>query len=238
MLGGHFFVAMCKTLEYVVSVSGTAEYCNDSDNYTSSTLNYQRFRVKTEVLWDYGEKRTGDRLGELMIKYYVYEFEMPEEYKQAFTEVSRKLHISTDELLCRWLWYLVDTPKEAEKIKAEWDALSDEEREKYNQCRLIRIYPVNEGESEELARARAICEENYGKQLPVPVVSQEEFQEHIDDEDFFLTYGNPVAVQTEAGNKLLCIAWPMAERLMRLTGRGDEADEIIQKAKENNEEKD
>ena len=34
MLGGHFFVAMCKTLEYVVSMPGTAEYCNDSDNYT------------------------------------------------------------------------------------------------------------------------------------------------------------------------------------------------------------
>ena len=168
----------------------------------------------------------------VMIKYYIYEFEMPEEYKQAFTEVSRKLHISTDELLCRWLQYLVDTPEEAAKIKAEWDALSEDERVKFNRCRLIRIYPVNEGESEELARARAVCEENYGKQLPVLVVSQEEFQEHMDDEDFFLTYGNPVAVQTEAGNKLLCMAWPMAERLMRLTGRGAEADEVIREARE------
>lgn len=167
-----------------------------------------------------------------MIKYYIYEVEMPEEYKKAFEKTSREKNITTDQLLCGWLRDLVDNPTEAEKIKAEWDALSEEERANYNKCRLVRIYPVHDGETEELARARAICEENYGRRYPLPEISQGELIEHIEDEDFFLTFGNPVVVRCDNGFKALYIAWPLAERMLRQTGRGEEADEIIREAKE------
>ena len=48
-------------------------------------------------------------------------------------------------------------------------------------------------------------------------------------------YGNPVVVKGNDGKKLVCMAWPMAERILRMTGRGDEADEVIRKAKEMSE---
>jgi hypothetical protein len=153
-----------------------------------------------------------------MIKYYIYEMEMPEEYKKAFEETSREKNITTDQLLCGWLRDLVDNPTEAEKIKVEWDALSEEERANYNKCRLVRIYPVHDGETEELARARAVCEENYGRPYPLPEISQGELIEHIEDDDFFLTYGNPVVVRCDNGFKALYIAWPLAERMLRQTG--------------------
>ena len=60
----------------------------------------------------------------------------------------------------------------------------------------------------------------------LPVVSQQEFCDHIDDEDFFLTYGNPVIVRADSGTKLLAIAFPLYERYMRICGRGDEIDVI------------
>ncbi len=166
------------------------------------------------------------------ILYYIYEMEMPEDCREKILEVAEKEHMTTAQLLCGWLKYLVDNPEDAKKVKADWDALSTEEREKYEQIKLVRIYPVHEGESEEAARAIAICEERYGKQILLPEISQAEFCEHLDDDDFFLAYGNPVILKTESGHKLLCMAWPMAERLIRQTGRGKEADEIIREAKE------
>ena len=54
----------------------------------------------------------------------------------------------------------------------------------------------------------------------------EEFCDHIDDEDFFLVYGNPVIIKAESGTKLLAIAFSLYERYMRILGRGDEIDVI------------
>ena len=45
-------------------------------------------------------------------------------------------------------------------------------------------------------------------------------------------YGNPAVVRGDDGKKHVCMAWPMAERILRMTGRSDEADEVIRKAKE------
>lgn len=59
-----------------------------------------------------------------------------------------------------------------------------------------------------------------------PEITQREFCDHVDDDDFFLVYGNPVVVGEDSGTKLLCIAFPMYERLMRIAGRGDEIDTI------------
>ena len=59
-----------------------------------------------------------------------------------------------------------------------------------------------------------------------PEITQREFCDHVDDDDFFLVYGNPVVIIADGGTKLLCTAFPMYERLMRMAGRGDEIDTI------------
>lgn len=63
--------------------------------------------------------------------------------------------------------------------------------------------------------------------IPFPEISQQEFCDHMKDEDFFLAYGNPVIVRADSGVKLLCIAFPMVERLMRAAGRDEELEEIM-----------
>lgn len=59
-----------------------------------------------------------------------------------------------------------------------------------------------------------------------PEITQREFCDHVEDDDFFLVYGNPVVIIADSGTKLLCIAFPMYERFMRIAGRGDEIDTI------------
>ena len=58
-----------------------------------------------------------------------------------------------------------------------------------------------------------------------PEITQQEFCDHIEDDDFFLIYGNPVVIREDSGSKLLCIAFPMWERLMKSIGRGEEIKE-------------
>lgn len=166
------------------------------------------------------------------ILYYIYEMEMPEECRKIIQEAAEKAHMTTDQLFCGWLKYLVENPEETKKVKADWDALIVEERAKYEQIKLVRIYPVHEGESDEAARAIAVYKERYGKQIPLPEISQTDFIEHLDDDNFFLAYGNPVVVKADDGRQALYMAWPMAERLMRETGRGAEADAIIREVRE------
>ena len=68
--------------------------------------------------------------------------------------------------------------------------------------------------------------------ISFPEISQQEFCDHIEDEDFFLTYGNPVIINAHSGTRLLCIAFPMVERLMRAAGRGEEVEEIKRAAEQ------
>lgn len=70
------------------------------------------------------------------------------------------------------------------------------------------------------------------KLLSLLEISQTEFCEHIEDDDFFLAYGNPVVIRCDSGKKVVAVAWPLAERIMRATGHGDEADEVIRKVAE------
>ena len=63
-------------------------------------------------------------------------------------------------------------------------------------------------------------------QTTLPEISQQEFCDHIEDEDFFLTYGNPVVIRSDSGTRLFATAFPMWERYMRIIGRGDEIDVI------------
>lgn len=46
-----------------------------------------------------------------------------------------------------------------------------------------------------------------------PAISAKEFAEHIEEENFFLRYGNPVCIFTEEGHEYLCIAIELYERL-------------------------
>ena len=59
-----------------------------------------------------------------------------------------------------------------------------------------------------------------------PEITQQEFCDHIEDDDFFLVYGNPVVIRADSGAKLLAIAFPLYERQMRLIGRGDKIEAI------------
>ena len=68
--------------------------------------------------------------------------------------------------------------------------------------------------------------------LQLHEISQKEFLDNIEEDDFFQLFGNPVIINCDNGQKLVCMAWPMAEKLMRMTGRGAEADEVIRKAAE------
>ena len=54
-------------------------------------------------------------------------------------------------------------------------------------------------------------------------IQQQEFYDHIEDDDFFLAYGNPVIINCDNGKSLAAIAWPLAERMLRSAGRGEEA---------------
>ena len=48
----------------------------------------------------------------------------------------------------------------------------------------------------------------------INMVSQQELCDHIEDDDFFLRYGNPVAIQTDDGKTLLLMAIEYYERMI------------------------
>ena len=73
-------------------------------------------------------------------------------------------------------------------------------------------------------------EKNNDSNVPgLQSISQADFVDHIEDNDFFLAYGNPLIINCEDGNRLVAIAWPLAEKMLRAAGRGEEADEIIER---------
>ena len=47
----------------------------------------------------------------------------------------------------------------------------------------------------------------------INMISQQEFCEHIEDDDFLRRYGNPVAIRSEGGSILICMAIEYYERL-------------------------
>ncbi len=47
----------------------------------------------------------------------------------------------------------------------------------------------------------------------VNTITQQEFLDHIEDDDFLLKYGNPVAVLVEDGSVLMCMAIEYYERM-------------------------
>ena len=47
----------------------------------------------------------------------------------------------------------------------------------------------------------------------INMITQEEFCTHIDEDDFMLRYGNPVAVMGNDGRVLICMAIAYYERM-------------------------
>ncbi len=48
----------------------------------------------------------------------------------------------------------------------------------------------------------------------INIISQQELCNHIEDDDFFLRYGNPVAIRTDDGKTLLLMAIEYYERMI------------------------
>ena len=48
----------------------------------------------------------------------------------------------------------------------------------------------------------------------INMITQQEFCDHIEEDDFLLRYGNPVAIKTDEGKILLCMAIEFYERMM------------------------
>ena len=41
----------------------------------------------------------------------------------------------------------------------------------------------------------------------LPIISEEELREHIEDDNFFRRYGNPVVVRSKGRKDIVCMAW-------------------------------
>lgn len=157
--------------------------------------------------------------------YYIVELEMSIELKEKIESIIAKENLSLEDYLARCLSYYTLHSDELERIQKEYNALSENEKETTNSIRVIRIYPVADGETENDARERAIRNENE-QHLLLPELSVEELHEHIEDDDFPVKFGNPVIINCYNGKKLVCITLPLFERMLRQTGQDDKADEI------------
>lgn len=163
--------------------------------------------------------------------YYIYEMQMPEEDLALLKTVAAKDRISLNDLFIRCLVYIAEHSDEIWHWKEWYDRLPEEEKRKLDVIKITRIYPVENGETEEEARRRQIQKEHdafpfLDGPATLPVITQQELCDHIEDEDFFLTYGNPVVVKEDSGTKLLAIAFPLYKRYMQICGREDEIEEI------------
>ena len=164
-------------------------------------------------------------------KYYIFEIEMPEEYEMQLRNIAEKESITIDELTSAGLRYMIEHTEDVIRWKLEQNSLPDNIKEMIQRIKLNSIYPVYENETEVIARNRAMSMESKSV-LKLHEISLKEFVDHIDEENFFQLFGNPVIINSDNGQRLVCMAWSMAERLLRMTGRGDEADEVIRRAAE------
>lgn len=159
--------------------------------------------------------------------YYLYELEMPKAYAEALEKTASDRGISVDELIKETVEYYVNNPDELLKLK-------DEFKDAPEVVKVIRNYPVNDGESEADAKLRALEQEekNIGvlsskpADNELPTVSEQELLDHVEDEDFFTRYGNPVLVQSKDGSEVVFMSFELYERMMREAGKGDEIDHV------------
>ena len=163
--------------------------------------------------------------------YYVYEMQMPEEDLQLLKAIAAKEKLPLNDLFVQGLRDIIEHPEAFRAWKEEFDRLPEEERRELERIKISCVYPVEDGETEEEAKQRMLRKAYKAYPFPyspttLPEISQQEFCDHIEEDDFFQTYGNPVVIRADSGTKLLATAFPMYERYMRIIGRGDEIDVI------------
>ena len=91
--------------------------------------------------------------------YYIYEIEMPEADYRRICKVAEKAHLSLDELFARWVEYMIDHPEELRQWHDEFLNLPEEQKRELEKIRLIRYYPVMEGQTENETREAALQKE-------------------------------------------------------------------------------
>ncbi len=164
--------------------------------------------------------------------YYILEIEMSFEFKELLDAAAERENLTLEEFIVRsFVDFLKDTEK-VKKLKAEYDALPEKQKVNDDDIRVVRMFPVYAGESEDEARALAILKERE-RYTPMPEISVAEFRENIEDDDFPLRYGNPVVIYNDNGKKLVCLSWEFYERIMKLSGRNDELDKINRQIADN-----
>ena len=62
--------------------------------------------------------------------------------------------------------------------------------------------------------------------MDIPVITEKELCEHIEDEDFFLRYGNPVCVVTDSGERCVLISIKLYQRLKEIEERLEHEQEL------------
>lgn len=98
----------------------------------------------------------GDSCGDGDIRYWNYEFVMPQETKDDLEKIAADNEMTTDEFFEAVILSAIQHPAEtAEIVQREQNQYSDEEPE----ICLVRQYPVHKGETRAQARKRAIAKE-------------------------------------------------------------------------------
>ena len=131
------------------------EYPDDRDSYRHvkgwyihSVLEAYRLGEKDAL----NEQNTED---DDRIKYWIYEFDMPEEKKKEIEEFCTLHELTIDEFAEAAVRHFIDR----EKSDPEGLRKDMEEMEKDSEIRLIRCYPVYKGETEAQALKRTLAEE-------------------------------------------------------------------------------
>ena len=55
--------------------------------------------------------------------------------------------------------------------------------------------------------------------MMLPMITEKEFCEHIEDDDFPIRCGNPVIIHTDDGRLLVCMTYKLYERLLERRDR-------------------
>ena len=97
------------------------------------------------------------------IQYWIYEFQMPEEEKKRLLDMAASLGMTSDEFIQASFRYAMDHPDESEK---------EAKLQKIQQAnalgiRLVKMYPVYQGETEAQAYRRSKEEERQRRQSDV-----------------------------------------------------------------------
>ena len=89
------------------------------------------------------------------IDYWIYEFQMPDEDKKRLLDMAASLGMTSDEFIQASFRYAMDHPDESEKEAK----LQQIQQVNALGIRLVKMYPVYQGETEAQAYRRAVKEE-------------------------------------------------------------------------------